>query len=82
MRSCIGCRESKEKKELLRIVHTPDGELKPDPGGRLPGRGAYICPREECLKAAFRSGTLSKAFRTEVTKEMLEKLREEVAAYV
>ena len=49
MRMCLGCREMKPKKELLRIVHGPDGSVTADATGKKPGRGAYICISEECL---------------------------------
>ena len=48
-RTCIGCGEKKEKKELIRIVHEPEGSFSIDPSGRKNGRGAYICQHPECL---------------------------------
>ncbi len=65
-RSCVGCREVKDKQELLRFVLAPDRTLVPDLRGRLPGRGAYTCFRESCLvKAVTRKG-FSRAFKGEV----------------
>ncbi|MBQ5954158.1 MAG: YlxR family protein [Lachnospiraceae bacterium] len=81
-RSCIGCREEKDKKDLIRIVHTPEGEFHADPGGKAAGRGAYICRNPECLEKAFRSESLSRAFRIHVSKEVKETLRAEVEALV
>ena len=50
MRMCVGCREMKEKRELIRIVRTPEGETALDPTGKKPGRGAYVCRNPECLR--------------------------------
>ena len=81
-RTCVGCREEKDKKDLIRIVHTPEDEYLVDPGGKAAGRGAYLCRNEECLEKAFRSEALSRSFRTRVPKEAQEKLRAEVKALV
>ena len=50
MRQCLGCREMKPKKELIRVVKSPEGEVSLDFKGKKPGRGAYVCPQAECLK--------------------------------
>ena len=50
MRQCLGCREMKPKRELIRVVRSPEGEISLDFKGKAPGRGAYICPDAECLK--------------------------------
>ena len=55
-RQCMGCRERKAKRELIRVVRSPEGEVSLDFGGKKNGRGAYICPNPECLKKAIRSG--------------------------
>ena len=52
MRQCVGCREMKPKKELIRVVKSPEGEVSLDFKGKKPGRGAYVCPDPECLKKA------------------------------
>ncbi len=78
LRTCIGCREEKEKKELIRIVHTPEDGYHVDPGGKAAGRGAYICRNAACLEKAFRTESLSRSFRTKVPKEALEALMAEV----
>ena len=54
MRMCVGCRESKPKRELIRVVRAPDGTVSMDPGGKKPGRGAYVCRQESCLMRAIR----------------------------
>ena len=62
MRQCVGCREMKEKKSLIRVVKSPEGEVSLDFKGKLPGRGAYVCPNPECLKRARKSRALERAF--------------------
>ena len=78
MRMCTACREMKPKKELIRVVKTPENEIKLDLTGKLNGRGAYICKSEECLKKAQKSGALSRAFSLEVSSEIYEKLAKEL----
>ena len=58
MRQCVGCREMKPKKELVRVVKSPAGEIGLDFRGKAPGRGAYVCPNPECLKRAMKSKAL------------------------
>ena len=62
MRMCVGCREMKPKKELLRVVRSPEGAVSIDPTGRKPGRGAYVCFSAECLKRAIKQKQLERAF--------------------
>ncbi len=78
MRMCTACREMKPKKELIRVVKTPENEIKLDLTGKLNGRGAYVCKSEECLKKAQKSGALSRAFSLEVSSEIYEKLAKEL----
>ena len=56
MRQCVGCREMKAKKELVRVVRSPEGEISLDFRGKAPGRGAYVCPQAECLRRAIKRG--------------------------
>ena len=56
-RQCVGCREMKEKRELIRVVHSPEGEIALDFKGKLPGRGAYVCPDGACLAKASKAST-------------------------
>ncbi len=79
MRSCVGCMESKPKKELLRIVRSPEGEVSLDRVGKKPGRGAYICPDAECLKKARKYRRLEKSLETEISPEVYETLEKELA---
>lgn len=78
MRMCTGCREMKPKKELIRIVKTPTGEIKLDLTGRLNGRGAYICSSMECFAKARKSGALSKAFSAAVSEEIYDQIETEL----
>ena len=71
---CTACREMKPKNELVRIVKTPEGDIKLDPTGKLNGRGAYICKSAECLKKAQKIGALSRAFGTEIPAEVFTEL--------
>ena len=77
-RQCIGCGEIKEKRELIRILRTPEEEIVLDTTGRKNGRGAYLCHNSECLEKAFRTKGLDRAFHTAVPKEVYERLREEL----
>ena len=74
-RRCIACNEKKEKKELLRIVRTPENEIEVDLTGKKNGRGAYICKKEECLNKLIKSKRLDKTFELEIEKEIYEKIR-------
>ncbi|NLK18308.1 MAG: YlxR family protein [Synergistaceae bacterium] len=65
-RTCVGCREEAPKREMLRIVRTPDGEAEIDPSGRMPGRGAYLCLKRECVENARKKDALSKALKIKV----------------
>jgi len=66
IRTCVGCRESSEKKALVRIVRTPCGEVRLDPTGKMPGRGAYLCGKKDCLKQVIKHKKLSRALRCEL----------------
>ncbi|HCG99768.1 MAG TPA: DUF448 domain-containing protein [Actinobacteria bacterium] len=77
-RTCIGCREVKPKKHLIRIVRTPERDIIVDPTGKANGRGAYVCPSRACLTAATKSGRLAKALDTEIAKETLERIIDDV----
>lgn len=80
MRQCLGCREMKLKRELLRVVRSPEGEISLDLRGKANGRGAYVCPQPECLKKAIRSKALSRAFETEIPQAVYDALVEEMEA--
>ena len=80
IRKSIGCREMKAKKELIRVVRSPEGEISVDFKGKKSGRGAYVCPDAACLKKAEKSKALERAFETAIPAEvyaLLEKQMEE-----
>lgn len=77
-RMCLGCREMKPKKELTRIVRTPDGRIEIDPTGKKSGRGAYFCKDPKCLDLALKEDRLSKALDFNVTKEIIARLKEDL----
>lgn len=74
-RRCIACNEQKDKKELLRIVRTPEGNIEIDLTGKKNGRGAYICKSEECLKKVIKSKKLERSFEKEISLELYESIR-------
>lgn len=73
-RMCVGCREMKPKKELLRVVKSPEGEIALDPTGKKPGRGAYLCLDPECLKKARKQKSLSRALDASIDEAVYEEL--------
>lgn len=79
-RQCVGCREMKEKRLLLRIVRTPEETILLDSTGKKPGRGAYVCPDPECLKKARKSRALERAFDTAVPAEVYDALERQMVA--
>ena len=74
MRKCLGCMNSFPKKELVRVVRTPEGQVVLDKTGKQNGRGAYICKCKECLLKAQKTGALSRAFETAVSAEVYAEL--------
>ena len=78
MRQCLGCREMKPKRELLRVVRSPEGEVSLDTRGKKPGRGAYVCPNADCLKKAIKTRVLSRALETEIPEEVMQRLAAEL----
>ena len=82
MRQCRGCREMKPKRELIRVVRSPEGNISLDFRGKASGRGAYICPDPNCLKKAVKARALERAFSAQIPPEIYEKLNEEMEAGV
>ncbi len=78
LRKCTGCAEMKPKKELVRIVRTPEGEIHLDASGKMNGRGAYICPDLQCLQKARKGRRLEKAFECAVPAEIYDRLETEL----
>ncbi len=74
-RMCVGCREMKDKKQLIRVVRSPEGTVDVDSTGKKPGRGAYICPQEVCLQQAMKSKRLQKALDCTIPPEVFEALK-------
>lgn len=77
-RMCVGCQQMRPKKELIRVVRTPDDTVAIDPTGKRSGRGAYICPQEECLVKAVKARRLERALRSPIAPEVVEELRQRV----
>ena len=80
MRQCLGCREMKPKRELIRVVRSPSGEITLDFKGKAQGRGAYLCPQAECLKKAARSRALERSLETAIPDEIYAQLSEQMEA--
>ncbi len=78
LRMCVGCREMKVKKELIRIVRSPEGILAIDTTGKKPGRGAYICPNIDCFNEAIKGKRIQKALEKELTLEIENSLKEQI----
>ena len=77
LRQCVGCREMKSKRDMIRILKTPEGEFMLDPTGRKNGRGAYICRNAQCLAKAQTSTALDRSFRMSIPMEVYESLERE-----
>ena len=77
-RRCIGCMQSKPKKELLRIVADEDG-LHIDTSGKMPGRGAYLCRNGECAKLAVKKNAFGRNLKTDISRQQAESLAEQIA---
>ena len=79
MRMCLGCNEMKPKKELVRVVKSPEGEISIDLTGKKSGRGAYICRSTECLAKAKKSRRLEKAFSCRIDDEVYKLMERELS---
>ena len=77
-RQCVGCREMKDKKALIRVVKSPEGAISLDEKGRMPGRGAYVCPDVECLRRARKSRALERAFETQIPPEVYDAMERQL----
>lgn len=74
IRQCLGCREHFPKRELIRVVKNKEGEISLDFKGKMSGRGAYICNNINCLNRAIKTKALSRAFESEIPKEIYDEL--------
>ncbi len=81
LRKCIGCGEMKSKRELIRVVKGPEGDISLDATGKKAGRGAYVCPCSDCLTAARKARRLEKAFSCRIPEAVYTQLEEELNAY-
>ena len=79
-RQCMGCRERKSKREMIRVVRSPEGNVSLDFGGKMNGRGAYLCPNMECLKKAIRSKALDRSLEVTIPEEVYDRLQKEMEA--
>ena len=79
-RQCMGCRERKDKKAMLRVVRKTDGTVGLDFSGKLNGRGAYVCPDPECLKKAQRSKALERCLEVAIPQEVYDLMVREMEA--
>jgi len=80
MRQCLGCREMLPKRELIRIVRSPEGELSLDSKGKAPGRGAYLCGKPECLRKARKSHAIERALSVTVPVDVFDALEQQMEA--
>ena len=78
LRTCVGCKEVKPKKELIRVVKQSDGNIMLDFTGKANGRGAYLCPSSDCLAQAIKTKRLSREFECEIPKEVYEDLQTQI----
>ena len=79
-RQCMGCRERKAKRDMIRVVRMTDGSVNLDFGGKANGRGAYLCPDPECLKKAQRSKSLERSLEVPIPEEVYARLAKEMEA--
>ena len=77
-RQCMGCRERKEKRAMIRVVRCTDGEIRLDFSGKLNGRGAYVCPDLTCLTKAKKSRSLERCLETPIPEEVYNRLEKEM----
>ena len=77
-RQCMGCRERKDKRDMIRVVRKTDGTVSLDFSGKLNGRGAYVCPNPDCLKKALRSKALDRSLEVAIPEEVYARLEKEM----
>ncbi len=81
MRMCVGCREMRPKRELVRVVRSPEGVVEIDTVGRAPGRGAYLCKNPACLQKAIKTHALERTYEQKIDADVYRRLEEEFTAY-
>ena len=77
-RQCMGCRERKNKRDMLRVVRVPSGEVSLDFSGKLGGRGAYVCPDPECLKKARKTRALERCLEVAIPEDVYDRMEKEM----
>ncbi|HIZ08454.1 MAG TPA: YlxR family protein [Candidatus Eubacterium avistercoris] len=82
LRLCVGCKEMKPKKEMMRVIKSAEGEIFLDTTGKKNGRGAYICKQVECLEKAFSNHGLERSLKISIPKETIENLSKEMKMFV
>mgnify|MGYP002611979152 FL=1 len=80
VRMCVGCQEMKNKKEMIRVIKTPEGIFMLDATGKKNGRGAYVCPNKECLQLARKNKGLERSFKQAIPADVYESLEKEMEA--
>ena len=78
LRTCIGCQEQKNKRELMRIVRTPEGNVVMDPSGKLAGRGTYICKKRSCLETAAKGKRFERSLKHSVSPAVVQEIAEQL----
>ncbi|MBS4031403.1 MAG: YlxR family protein [Clostridiales bacterium] len=78
LRVCIGCQEQKSKRELVRIVRTPEGNIELDPTGKKAGRGTYICPNRHCLDAAVKGKRIERSLKHAISPTIVGELAKQL----
>ena len=81
LRTCVGCREAKSKKEMIRIVKTPEGNVILDLSGRANGRGAYLCKSSRCLEEAYKHKGLERSLKVPIDAGVYERIKKEMEAF-
>ena len=80
-RQCMGCRERKNKRDMIRVVRTTEGTVSLDFGGKMTGRGAYVCPDMECLKKCRKSRALERCLEVDIPEDVYDRLEKEMESH-
>lgn len=80
-RMCVTCRTRRDKRDLIRVVLMPDGQVTVDQTGKKPGRGAYVCRNRECLSQAVKAHRIDRGLKTEISSDVIDMLLHEAEQY-